>query len=174
MKKILPILILLLFSCGSRKSTVSTTKETTEATAKTDLSQKVESTSKSESTFDFSTFLDNQNISIPGDGNPFTLNYNGLVYSGTSAVEISNKKEQSKLNIISKIETTYKTVTTYQTSTTYKKNISTKDKATEREAMPFYFWIAIGFFLKILVGFAWNSFKKKNLFTKISERITKL
>ena len=128
MKTIHLLLILLLFSCGSRKATVSTTKETIKSTEKTDLSQKVESTTKSESTFDFSTFLDNQNISIPGDGNPFTLNYNGLVYSGTSAVEISNKKEQTKLNIINKIETTYKTETRYQTETTYKSITYKKNK----------------------------------------------
>ena len=171
MKTIHLLLILLLFSCGSRTAVKRTeiSKENIEVTAKTNLSHNIESTTNSESTFDFSNFLDNQNISIQGDGNPFTLNYNGLVYSGSSAVEISNKKEQTKLNIINKIETTYKTETKYQTETTYKSITYKKNKDTERKAMPFYFWIAIGFFLKIIIGFAWNSFKKSNVFTRITK-----
>lgn len=168
MKTIQLLLILLLFSCGSRKATVSTTKETTETTEKKDLSQKVESTTKSESTFDFSTFLDNQNFVIDG-GKEYTLSYNGLVYTGSNKVEISNKKKQTKIREQTKTLTIINTLTRYQTHTTYKSLQYKKNKETDRKAIPWYLFIAIGFFLKILVGVAWASFKKSNLFMRITK-----
>ena len=167
MKKYIWISLLFFIGCGSRKSTVAISKETTEKIGKTDLSQKVEYTTKQESTFDLSTFLDNQNISIAGDGNPFTLNYNGLVYSGSSAIQISNKKEQTKIREETKTLTVVNTLTRYQTHTTYKSLQYKKNKETDRKAMPWYFFIAIGFFLRILVGFALGSFKKSNIYFKI-------
>ena len=149
MKTIHLLLILLLFSCGTRTAVKSTeiTKENIEVTAKTNLSHNVESTTNSESTFDFSNFLDNQNISIQGDGNPFTLNYNGLVYSGSSSVEISNKKEKTKINIVNKIQTAYITKTNYQTKTTYKTQTYEKVKdsnvKSERSSLAWYFLLFV-------------------------------
>lgn len=40
-------------------------------------------------------------------------------------------------------------------------------KATERKFYPFWLWIAVGFFLKILVGAFWKWFKTTSLFAKL-------
>ena len=166
MKKYIWISLLFIISCGSRKSTVAISKDVVEISDKKDIDHKSETTTKSESTFDFSTFLDNQNFVIDG-GKEFTLSYNGLVYTGSNKVEISNKKEQTKIREETKTLTVVNTLTRYQTHTTYKSLQYKKNKETDRKAMPFYFWISIGFFLRILVGFAWGSFKKSNVYFKI-------
>lgn len=40
-------------------------------------------------------------------------------------------------------------------------------KKTEREALPFWIWILIGFFLRILVGAFWKWFKTTSVFAKL-------
>lgn len=174
MKKIILLILLLNISCSSRKSVVDKSTKKLEASDKQDLSQKVESATKSESSFDFSSLSENQNFSIKG-GEPYTLNYKGIIYSGSNAIEISNNKAETKISHKTVTLTITKTLTTYRTNTTYKSIDTFKSKQTDRKSYPWYLLVAIGFFLKILVGFAWSKIKISNPYLNLIAKIkTKL
>lgn len=87
-------------------------------------------------------------------------------------------KEESlkKESIINSLETKNKTLsseneTLSKSNKTLLEEKKTKDlqssKKTERKAFPFWLWIAVGFFLRILVGAFWKWFKTTSLFAKL-------
>lgn len=156
----------LLISCGARKSSVEKYTNKVDTKESTDLSQKIENTTQSESTFNFSKLSENQNFSIKG-GEPYTLNYKGIIYSGSSAIEISNNKVETKIKSKTTIKTTYKSETTYKTETRYQTITTYKNKQTDRKSYPWYLLVAIGFFLKILIGLAWSKIKVSNPYLSI-------
>ena len=160
MKKILQILvILLLINCGTRKTATEKIKENTTFSTGQNLSKKEEVESKSETSIDFSKVLDNLNIAVIADGNPFTINYKGFIYSGTAPVEISNKKEQIKTKFVQKIATIYKSKINYQTKTTYKSQIIFKEKKSESKRPMFWTYILSGVLSIVLFLFLTNKFK---------------
>ena len=160
MKKILHILIiLLLINCGTRKTSTEKTKENVSFSTGQNLSKTEEGETKSETSIDFSKFLENQNIAVIADGNPFTINYKGFTYSGTSSVEISNKKEQIKTKFVQKIATIYKSEIQYQTKTTYKTQIIFKEKQSESKRPMFWTYILSGVLSIGLFLFLTNKFK---------------
>lgn len=166
MKKYIWISLLLIISCGARKSNVEKLSQKTEATAVQNLSKEVESTSSSENGFNFSNLAENEIFSIAG-GLPYTLNYSGIVYSGSSSIEISKNKAETKYNYFNRIITTYKTVTNYQTLTTYKSILDTKSKSTEKEAYPIWVWMILGSVITIALIIAWKSFKGSNAYLSL-------
>ena len=142
MKKILQILtILLLINCGTRKTSTDKLKENTTFSTGQNLSKTEEVESKSETSIDFSKVLDNLNVAVIADGNPFTINYKGFIYSGTAPIEISNKKEETKTKFLQKIRTIYKSKINYQTKTTYKSQIIFKEKKSESKRPSFWLYV---------------------------------
>ena len=160
MKKILHILtILLLINCGTRKTSTEITKESVSFSTGQNLSKTEESETKSETSIDFSKFLENQNIAVIADGNPFTINYKGFTYSGTAPVEISNKKEHIKTKFVQNIKTIYKSEIQYQTKTIYKTQIIFKEKKSESKRPMFWTYILSGVLSIVLFLFLTNKFK---------------
>lgn len=143
MKKYIWISLLLIISCGSRKSSVSKqyekVEEKTEQTQTTETKQET----KTETSIDYSKFWENQNIVIGSDGNLFNINYNGFVYSGSAPITITNQKEEIKYKFLQRIQEITITHTKFQTKTTYKSVKTSKDKETERKSYPWY-WIVLG------------------------------
>ena len=146
MKKILPILILLLFSCGSRKadSQKEVVKETTTEQSTTETKGSTNS-EISEKTL-FNLFENNMNFGIKPIGDipaKFIFIHNGQKIEGETTGELNFSNQQKTVNtiteIIQKIHTTYQTKTTYKTETTFKSIV--KNKATESKRSEFASYI---------------------------------
>lgn len=139
------VLILFVFSCGSRKKSVL--KESTKTETKIDNSGKTEInvSAGSSSETDFSQFLLNNNLKITSDGNPYELQYGNFILKGSASIEFSEKKE----NINQKTRYTdylrIKTITTYQTRTQHNTETTYKSSNTERSGISFgnMIWIII-------------------------------
>ena len=160
MKKTIQILtILLLINCGTRKTSTEKIKENVSFSTGQNLSKTEESETKSETSIDFSKFLENQNIAVIADGNPFTINYKGFTYSGTAPVEISNKKEHIKTKFVQNIKTIYKSEIQYQTKTIYKTQIIFKEKKSESKRPMFWTYILSGVLSIVFFLFLTNKFK---------------
>mgnify|MGYP003404269828 CR=1 FL=1 len=153
MKKILPILILLLFSCGSRKadSQKEVIKETTTEQSTTET--KGSTTSElSEKTL-FNLFENNMNFGIKPVGDlpaKFIFIHNGQKIEGETTGELNFSNQQKTVNkvteVTQKLITTYQTKTTYKTETTFKSIV--KSKATESKRSEFA-WYILAFVLGI-------------------------
>lgn len=164
------LILLLTVSCGSRKAKIekNTEKQHFETEQKTD--QTVETSTTTESNLDLSTFFENQNISIAGDGTPFTINYRGFVYQGSAPIEISNKKEEKRIKLIQKTQTVYKSVISYKTETTYKSVVTEKKKETDRKAVPVWVWILLGMAIPTLIQLLWKAYVAGNPIFKIFKK----
>ena len=166
MKKILPILILLLFSCGSRKadSQKEVIKETTTEQSTTET--KGSTTSElSEKTL-FNLFEDNINFGIKPVGDlpaRFVFIHNGQKIEGETTGELNFSNQQKTVNkvteITQKLITTYQTKTTYKTETTFKSIV--KNKATESKRSEFAWYIlsaVLGMAFIIAIQFIWKTY----------------
>ena len=160
MKKILPILILLLFSCGSRKaeSQKEVIKETKseQSTAET----KGSTTSElSEKTL-FNLFENNMNFAIKPVGDlpaKFVFIHNGQKIEGETTGELNFSNQQKTVNKVTEI--VQKIVTTYQTKTTYKSVIKNKKSESKRSEFAWYILSAVlGMAFIILLMVLWKKF----------------
>ena len=93
--------------------------------------------------------------------------------AASESLKEENLKKESK---ISSLESKNKTLsseneTLLKSNKTLLQEKKTKDlhtsKKTERKAFPFWFWILIGFFLRILVGAFWKWLKTTSIFAKL-------
>ena len=164
--------IFLLFSCGSRTKNVQKENIETNNQSLGTASAKVDTNIKSET-------LTNTKLSDLGFGFSLTP-VNGRnsfinLISGkdTVSVQTNAKVEFNKNNKVQQTETktiyqkinSYWSQTTYKSVTTYKS--SKKNSQTERNSYPIWMWIAVGFFLKILIHLLWKWFKTTTLFAKL-------
>lgn len=176
MKKLIVIFLLMLISCGARKSSVQKQSEKldTATEQKTEIKSETKSESSGETTYNLASDFMGFNIE-PVNGIPavFSFNYNGQKITGetTGKLNFSNEKknEQVQTKYRQVIKTIYETVTFYKTQTTYKKD--SKNKDTERLPYPWYFLIAIGFFLNVLLKLLWNWAKKSQWYLNIIDKI---
>ena len=166
MKKILPILILLLFSCGSRKadSQKEVIKETTTEQSTTETKGSTNS-EKSEKTL-LDIFENNINFGIKPIGDipaKFIFIHNGQKIEGETTGELNFSNQQKTVNKVTEI--TQKLITTYQTKTTYKTNTTyksvTKHKATESKRSEFAWYIlsaVLGMAFIISIQLLWKTY----------------
>ena len=148
MKKYIWISLLLILSCGSRKSKVEKQSEKLDNRTEQKTETKTETTSEKSGETSYNLTSDFLNFNIePVNGTPaiFKFIYGGQEIKGetTGKLNFSNekRKEETQTKYLEKIQTTYVTKTNYQTHTTYK--TVQKSKETERKAYPWY-WIVIG------------------------------
>lgn len=165
MKKYIWISIIFLmsaiWSCGSRTSKVEKQLEKVEAKTEQNLTVETESQSNTENTFDYSKFLENQNIEIASDGNIFNFKYKGFEYSGSAPITITNTKEKIIYKTVTKIHTTFKSRIQYKTKTIFKVEKITKNKDTKREPAPFWLGLLIGIVGTVIVYLIWKLYKPK-------------
>ena len=174
MKTILLLIIsIITVSCGSRKKELEKQSSETKAEIITDLQQSAAYKMQSQGTTDLSKFLSDKGLKITSDGQPYELKYGDLIFSGSASVELSEKKENTKLHHKYINHITYKTQTVYKTQTTYKTVTRYKNLKTERKAYPFWFFILIGFFGNVLFKFLWNKLKQSTWQLKIWEQLNK-
>lgn len=152
-----------IWSCGSRTSKVEKQSEKVEAKSEQNLTAETESQSNIENTFDYSKFLENQNIQIGTDGNPFTVNYRGFQYSGSAPITITNTKEKVIYKTVTKIHTTFKSRIQYKTKTIFKVEKITKNKETERKPAPFWLGLLLGVVGTVIGYLLWKLYKPKTL-----------
>lgn len=135
--------ILLVISCGSRKSKTEKQTEKTDFQTGQNLSKTEELETTSETTIDYAKFFQEIGLKIKSSGSDYQFQIGDFKFAGNADVEFSNKKEETKTKIFHRIETIYKSKITYKTETTYKTQTIFKSKETERETYPWY-WIVLG------------------------------
>lgn len=148
MKKYIWISLVILISCGGRKSKVDKQSEKLDTKTEQIAETKAETTSEKTGETSYNLNSDFLNFNIePVNDMPaiFKFIYGGQEIRGetTGKLNFSNEKRQEdiKTRFREIIHTTYVTETNYQTHTTYKK--ATKSKETERKDYPWY-WIVVG------------------------------
>ncbi len=162
MRKIIPILLILLSSCAGRKSTTelhkseSTEKTEVKSETKSDTSSEKQSEKNETSSHKLNSDILNFSVKSP-DGLPVFFNFsNGLQnFKGETNGEInfSNEKKQEEKTsskhekIIEKIHTTYYSHTTYKTQTNYKTIQKNKTSESKR---PSFAWYVLAFFLGMI------------------------
>lgn len=175
MKKFIWISLLILLSCGSRKSKVE--KQSEKLDTKTEQQAETKSETTSEKTGETSYNLNSEflNFNIePVNDMPaiFKFIYGGQEIRGetTGKLNFSNEKRQEevKTKFRETTHTTYLTKTNYQTHTTYK--TERKFKETEREAYPIYWWILLGMAIPVLIQLLWKAYAAGNPMFKIFKK----
>lgn len=134
MKKIILLLLsIILITCGTR--TKQTEKEKTNVSG----SQKIEQTkdesfkSSAEAKTDLSQFLKQTGLKINSIGKPYTLQYNGAVFSGDANLEFSDREDKTTIKTVTRTylilatKTTYKSLTHHKTIY-HKKNMDLKSE----------------------------------------------
>ena len=156
MRKFIWISLLILLSCGSRKSKVDKQSEKLDTKTEQQAETKVETTSEKTGETSYNLNSDFLNFNIePVNDMPaiFKFIYGGQEIRGetTGKLNFSNEKRQEevKTKFRETTHTTYLTKTNYQTHTTYK--TERKSKETEREAYPWYYWLGAGMGLMLLI-----------------------
>lgn len=168
MKKIIFILIILLLSsCGSRKKEMEKQTEKIQIEENTNLQQNQSFENKTQSVTDLSKFLSDKGLKITSTGQPYQLKYGDMVFSGSADVELTEKKEETKLYHKYFNHISYQTHIAYKTHTTYKSILIDKKLKVEREAYSFWVYILIGFLGSFLLKFLWKKLKQSTWQLKI-------
>lgn len=151
--KILILLLITLFSCGSRKKTSDSEKnvqnENSQLKTSTDSKTESERNVESEQTSTYKINSDDTDIAFRSiNGNTVFFNLfdgkNTLKAETNGEILFSKKakNEEGTLNkkekITEKIKTTYKIETTYKTHTTYKTILKHKDSESKRSSFGWY------------------------------------
>jgi len=174
MKTILLLIIsIITVSCGSRKKELEKQSSETIIETSSNLRQSAAYNRQWQGTTDLSRFLLDKGLKITSDGQPYELKYGDLIFSGSASVELSEKKENTKLHHRYINHITYQTQTVYKTHTTYRTVTRYKNLKTERKAYPFWIFIIIGFFGNILLKFLWTKIKQSTWQLKIWEQLNK-
>ncbi len=176
MKKFtLLILLLIITSCAtSRKKDL--VKENSEISKIENIqsSQKESSNSSSESQVDISKFLKETGLKITSTGNPFQLNYNGIVFSGDANIEFNSKEEKTVVKTYYKTETTYKSQTTYKSETKVKQKSNKKNLNVETKRNSFWLYVLIflgGIAFTILIQQLWKRTKQSQWYLGILAKL---
>ncbi|WP_294288541.1 hypothetical protein [uncultured Chryseobacterium sp.] len=140
------VLLLLVLGCGARKRNVAkestkTNYENTSASGQASSGQ-----SNSETNMDLKSFLQDKSLKITSDGNPYQLQYGGLVFTGSAALEFTDRKEQIVYRYKQVVSTVYQTTTFYKTKTNYHTERNSKKVSTERKGLSFgsMIWVVLG------------------------------
>lgn len=127
MKKIILLLLsVILIACGTRTKQTEKEKINISGSEKVSQSENISVKSSSEAQTDLSQYLKQTGLKINSTGKTYTLQYNGVVFSGDANLDFSNSEEKTVLKIINRTitsyesEITHKSITDYNTVTTYK------------------------------------------------------
>ena len=166
MKKILPILILLLFSCGTRtaESQKEVIKEATTEQSTTETKGSTNSETSEKTLLDI--FENNMNFGIKPIGDipaKFIFIHNGQKIEGETTGELNFSNQQKTVNkvteITQKLITTYQTKTTYKTNTTYKSITKQKKSESKRSEFAWYILSAVlGMAFIIAIQLLWKTY----------------
>jgi len=124
--KILILISFILFSCGTRTKQTEKEKTKTSGSEKVAQSENIFVKSSAEAQTDLSQYLKQSGLKINSTGKPYTLQYNGVVFSGDANLDFSDREEKLIIKTIRNTITSYeseitqKSVTDYNTVTTYK------------------------------------------------------
>lgn len=131
------VLLLLVLGCGARKRNVDKDATKTNYGNTTASGQAASGQSNSETNMDLKSFLQDKSLKITSDGNPYQLQYGGLVFTGSAALEFIDKKEEVIYHHKTIIKTKYQTKTYYQTKTRFKFETIKRQVSTERKGLSF-------------------------------------
>lgn len=160
MKKILPILvILLLINCGTRKKDLEIRKENTELKSENSGTENETSETKSETSIDYAKYLQEIGFNIKSNGTDYRLEFGDFKFYGNADVNFSNKKEETKTKVIQKVKTTYKSVITYKTETVYKSKTTDKNLKVESKRPMFWLYVSIALSVFCVILMIRNKFK---------------
>ena len=174
-KYTLLFILLILVSCAtSRKKDLA--KENSENSKIENIQKSQEEYIKysSESQVDISQFMKESGLKITSTGNPFQLNYNGIVFSGDANIEFNSKEEKAVVKTYYRTETTYKSQTTYKSDTKVKQKSSKKNLNVVTKRNIFWLYVLIflgGIAFTILIQQLWKRTKQSQWYLGILAKL---
>ena len=170
MKKIIAILLLnfLLFSCASAKKNNHTEKYEGKTESWTEMRSENKSNSESKSQIENQTsayeFLRNYDLFVTSNGSDYKLKFGDLEFSGNADVRVTDKKSETKKEIITK---SYHWIKNYYWSRDITKSqqfwkLTTKYKTTLKHTTidyPWYFWLILISGVTIFSIVLWEKFR---------------
>lgn len=141
MKQILLVISLILLSCGTRTKQTEKIKTETSSSSDIYLSENLDVKSSSEVKTDLSNYLKQSGLKINSTGNPYTLQYGSLIFSGDANLDFSNTEEKTVIKTVRKEEIAYKSQLTHK-SLTHHKTIYHK-KTSDLKSVRDSWWLYI-------------------------------
>lgn len=161
MKKILLILIaLMLWSCQPIKKAIQKEKEKIENQTIQNENREVSADYKSQQKLDFFNLLQEKGFKITSSGNDYEFQYGDFKFKGNANVEFSDKKSKTEIHHLYKIHNKYRLHETYRIKEIFRFKYLYKTVYKEKKGIPYYVFIAIGFFLKIILQLIYQFIKK--------------
>lgn len=143
MRKYIWISLLFLIGCGVREKKTNYEKENISNVEKKDSSQNTDFNSYAESKTDLNQYMQEIGLKINSTGNPYTLQYNGVIFSGDANIDFNNKQSKNIIKTITKTKTTYKSQTTYKSITKYKSNKINKVKESKSKRDSWWLYVLL-------------------------------
>ncbi|SHH68599.1 hypothetical protein SAMN05421866_3475 [Chryseobacterium oranimense] len=139
------LIILFIFSCGSRKKQMTKESNSTTLESKESGAQNTTLNSKTESFTDLSQLLSDKSLKITSNGSPYQLQYGNLIFSGSADVEFKDKQEETKFKYKYFNHTTYVTETKYVRKIRYETQRIYRVVDVDRKGLTFggVIWIVI-------------------------------
>ncbi|MFC4688645.1 hypothetical protein ACFO4P_17015 [Epilithonimonas pallida] len=162
MKKIIYLLIsVFLLSCGGlRKTNTETNKSDEFKKNESSGNSKTSSENGGESSTDLSQFLKNTDLEITSKGTPFSLSYNGIVFTGEADVKINNKEEKTIVKTVYRYWDIYRNWNVYHNYDVVRNKTYFKHKETESKRDSWWLYVLLYFAGMITIPLIKLSIKK--------------
>lgn len=161
MKKILLILIaFMICSCQPTKKAIQKEKEKVENETIQNENREVSADYKAQQKLDFFNLLQEKGFKITSAGNDYEFQYGDFRFKGNANVEFSDKKSKTEIHHVYKVHNKYRRHETYRIKEIYRFHNLYKTVLKEKKSIPYYVFIAIGFFLNIILQLIYQFIKK--------------
>lgn len=162
LKIMFTLLLLLFFSCGSNRNRIVQKKDD-KAYIQEETKEIVESniTETSSGVVDLQQLFQNKGLKITSTGTDYEFKYGDFTFKGNANVELTDQKAETKLHHKYKIHNIYRIKTIFRKNNIYRIHNIYRTTNTEREATPWYIFVLLGVFLKLLLGLLWSWIKKQ-------------
>lgn len=169
------VLLFIITSCAtSRKKDLVKENSESSKTENIQSTHNEDSKSASEAQVDMSRFLKENGLKITSTGNPFQLNYNGIVFSGDANIEFNSKEEKIVVKTYYRTETTYKSQTIHKSETKIKEKSSKKNLNVESKRNSFWLYVLIflgGIAFTMLIQQLWKRAKQSQWYLGILAKL---
>lgn len=139
------IFVILLFGCGIRKSNTKISKSDEFKKSEQSGNSKTISEKGGETTTDLSQFLKNTDLEITSKGTPFSLSYNGIVFTGNADVKINNKEEKTVIKTTYRYWGIYRNWNVYHNYDVVRNKTHFKQKETESKRDSWWLYVLLYF-----------------------------
>ncbi len=178
MKKLFLLLFsFLIFSCNTARKTKTNIQNLEQKKdTKTESNSGTQSASGSQTSVDLSRMIDEFGLTIKGDGNQYSLNYGGLLFTGSADLELKKKTESTRIIYIYQYWDIYHHWNVTKTQEITKTNYKSKIKETEAETdstWKYVFVFCAGMATMLLLIWFWKKYNPLGFARKILAKITK-